>query len=62
MLQAASSGAFDPEEAAEFIVCALDLLSGLAEGLGPSVEALVGRSPLREIVVRCCRDPDADIR
>jgi transportin-1 len=61
-LQAAASGAYDPEEAAEFIVCALDFISGLAEGLGPSVESLVGRSPLRAMVVRACADPDADVR
>ncbi|PRW61530.1 transportin-1-like isoform X1 [Chlorella sorokiniana] len=60
--QAAASGAFDPDEAAEFIVCALDLISGLTEGLGVSIESLVGRSPLRDIVVRSCKDPDADIR
>ncbi|EFN51057.1 hypothetical protein CHLNCDRAFT_59360 [Chlorella variabilis] len=60
--QAASSGAFDPDEAAEFVVCALDLISGLTEGLGVSIESLVGRSPLREIIVRSCKDPDADIR
>ena len=53
--QAASSGACDPDEAADFIVAAMDLLSGLAEGLGPSMESLVGRSSLRDIVVRGCK-------
>lgn len=60
--QAAGSGAFDPDEAAEFVVGALDLISGMAEGLGVSIESLVGRSPLRDIVVRACKDPDADTR
>eukprot|EP00887_Chlorella_sp_A99_P008169 scaffold12.g8169.t1 len=60
--QAASSGSCDPEEAADFIVCALDLVSGLAEGLGPSIESLVGRSALRDLVVRGCKDPNAEIR
>ena len=29
--------------------------SGLTEGLGVSIESLVGRSPLRDIVVRSCK-------
>lgn len=29
--------------------------SGLTEGLGVSIESLVGRSPLREIIVRSCK-------
>lgn len=93
-LQAATSGAFDPDEAAEFVVCALDLIrcaqgcygwregiagvkaslaihrpiacsplsplcscSGMTEGLGVSIESLVGRSPLRDIIVRSCKVP-----
>ncbi|KAI3424477.1 hypothetical protein D9Q98_010027 [Chlorella vulgaris] len=60
--EAAASGAYDPEEAAEFVVCALDLISGLTEGLGVSIESLVGRSPLRDIVVRSCQDSDSDVR
>ena len=31
----------------------------MAEGLGVSIESLVGRSPLRDIVVRCVKDPDS---
>lgn len=39
----------DPQKAGvnydkEFIVCSLDLLSGLAEGLGSSIESLVSIS------------------
>ena len=41
-----SSTQADPQRAGvnydkEFIVCSLDLLSGLAEGLGSSIESLV---------------------
>jgi len=50
----------EPER--EFIICALDLVSGLAEGLGPSLEALVGRSLLRQLLLQCCQDPSADVR
>eukprot|EP00897_Mesotaenium_endlicherianum_P000797 jgi/Mesen1/10718/ME000090S10178 len=46
----------------EFIVCALDLLSGLAEGLGPSIESLVARSDLRELLLQCCKDSALDVR
>jgi transportin-1 len=44
-----------PEPEKEFIICSLDLISGLADGLGPAVEALVGRSNLRALVVQCCQ-------
>eukprot|EP00850_Spirogloea_muscicola_P005565 SM000025S08460 [mRNA] locus=s25:911945:919476:+ [translate_table: standard] len=46
----------------DFVICSLDLLSGLAEGLGPSIESLVGRSDLRDLLLQCCSDKDADIR
>eukprot|EP00898_Chlorokybus_atmophyticus_P008623 jgi/Chlat1/8762/Chrsp90S08112 len=46
----------------EFVVCALDLLSGLAEGLGTAVESLVGSGPLRELLLQCCSDEAADVR
>lgn len=59
---AGASGALDPDEAAEFVVGALDLISGLAEGLGVSIESLVGRSPLRDIIVRAVKDSDAEMR
>ncbi|CAM6116936.1 unnamed protein product [Calypogeia fissa] len=45
----------------EFIVCSLDLLSGLAEGLGTSVESLVSRSDLRDLLLQCCADEAADV-
>eukprot|EP00245_Coleochaete_scutata_P005591 TRINITY_DN19250_c0_g1_i1.p1 TRINITY_DN19250_c0_g1~~TRINITY_DN19250_c0_g1_i1.p1 ORF type:complete len:894 (-),score=159.66 TRINITY_DN19250_c0_g1_i1:1054-3735(-) len=46
----------------EFIVCALDLLSGLCEALGPSLDGLVGRSDLRELLFTCCADEAPDVR
>lgn len=57
----------DPQRAGvnydkEFIVCSLDLLSGLAEGLGSSIESLVGRSDLRDLLLQCCADEAPDVR
>ncbi|OVA15947.1 Importin-beta [Macleaya cordata] len=46
----------------EFIVCSLDLLSGLAEGLGSGVESLVAQSNLRDLLLQCCRDDALDVR
>jgi hypothetical protein len=36
-------------------LCCVVLCSGLTEGLGVSIESLVGRSPLRDIIVACCK-------
>ncbi|CAN6438973.1 unnamed protein product [Victoria cruziana] len=46
----------------EFIVCSLDLLSGLVEGLGSGVESLVAQSNLRDLLLQCCADVAADVR
>ncbi|GMG98868.1 hypothetical protein Nepgr_000708 [Nepenthes gracilis] len=46
----------------EFIVCALDLLSGLAEGLGSGIESLVSQSSLRDLLLQCCMDDASDVR
>ncbi|XP_022970935.1 transportin-1-like [Cucurbita maxima] len=46
----------------EFIVCCLDLLSGLAEGLGSGVESLVSQSNLRDLLLQCCLDEASDVR
>ncbi|ONM15687.1 Transportin-1 [Zea mays] len=60
----------------EFIVCSLDLLSGLAEGLGAGIESLVSsclciwycfpfqvaQSSLRDLLLQCCMDEAADVR
>uniref|UniRef100_A0A1J3DNQ7 Transportin-1 n=1 Tax=Noccaea caerulescens TaxID=107243 RepID=A0A1J3DNQ7_NOCCA len=46
----------------EFIVCSLDLLSGLAEGLGSGIESLVSQSNLRDLLLKCCMDEASDVR
>ncbi|KAI8024907.1 Transportin-1 [Camellia lanceoleosa] len=46
----------------EFIVCSLDLLSGLAEGLGSGIESLVSQSSLRDLLLQCCMDDAPDVR
>ncbi|CAN4112585.1 unnamed protein product [Withania somnifera] len=46
----------------EFIVCSLDLLSGLAEGLGSGVGSLVSQSNLRDLLLQCCLDDASDVR
>ncbi|XP_070052918.1 transportin-1-like isoform X2 [Nicotiana tomentosiformis] len=46
----------------EFIVCSLDLLSGLAEGLGSSIESLVSQSNLRDLLLQCCFNDAPDVR
>uniref|UniRef100_A0A2P2MHP7 Transportin-1 n=2 Tax=Rhizophora mucronata TaxID=61149 RepID=A0A2P2MHP7_RHIMU len=46
----------------EFIVCCLDLLSGLAEGLDSGIESLVSQSSLRDLLLQCCMDDASDIR
>lgn len=46
----------------EFVVCCLDLLSGLAEGLGSGIESLVSQSNLRDLLLQCCMDEASDVR
>eukprot|EP00884_Botryococcus_braunii_P019984 jgi/Botrbrau1/666/Bobra.0161s0050.1 len=46
----------------EFIIGSLDLLSGLAEGLGASVDKLVVMVPMNDILMQCCQDPSPDVR
>ncbi|XP_041014474.1 transportin-1-like [Juglans microcarpa x Juglans regia] len=46
----------------EFVVCCLDLLSGLAEGLGSGIESLVSHSNLRDLLLQCCIDYASDVR
>ena len=51
-----ANGQHPPIEAEkEFVICSLDLISGLAESLGPAMEAYVGRSNLRAILIQCCQ-------
>eukprot|EP00283_Hemiselmis_rufescens_P009990 CAMPEP_0173429772 /NCGR_PEP_ID=MMETSP1357-20121228/8387_1 /TAXON_ID=77926 /ORGANISM="Hemiselmis rufescens, Strain PCC563" /LENGTH=894 /DNA_ID=CAMNT_0014394007 /DNA_START=35 /DNA_END=2716 /DNA_ORIENTATION=+ len=46
----------------DFIVCPLDLISSLAEGMGSSVESLVGQSQLLPSLLMCCQHPDPAVR
>ncbi|KAG8501956.1 hypothetical protein CXB51_000207 [Gossypium anomalum] len=46
----------------EFIVCSLDLLSGLTEGLQGGIESLVAQSNLRDLLLQCCMDDDSNVR
>lgn len=51
-----ANGQHPPIEAEkEFVICSLDLISGLAESLGPAMEGYVGRSNLRAILIQCCQ-------
>ena len=45
-----------------FIISALDLISGLIEGVGASSEFLVHQAQLSTAVYCCCESPDSDIR
>ncbi|XP_047310116.1 transportin-1-like [Impatiens glandulifera] len=46
----------------ELIVCSLDLLSGLTEGLGSGIESLVSQSNLKDLLLQCCMDDASDVR
>ena len=50
-----SKPADQPEQQREFIIGALDLISGMAEGLGPSIEPLIERASLRDLLLQCCQ-------
>ena len=42
----------------DFVIGALDMVSGLAEGLSQGLQPLIARSQLRNILLRCCQVPD----
>ncbi|EFA85888.1 transportin [Heterostelium album PN500] len=46
----------------DFVVCCLDLISGLAEGVGTSIESLVTPSNLPLVLLECMRDHQPDVR
>ncbi|KAJ4700596.1 transportin 1 [Melia azedarach] len=46
----------------EFIVCTLDMLSGLVEGLGGRIESLFSPSNLRDLLLQSCIDDAPDVR
>lgn len=60
-----SQGRYDVEMPdKEFVVCALDLLSGLAEGLDANMEGLVAEvdKQLLPILFECIQHPEAEVR
>lgn len=66
LLRAAALSVKPQDRGAEFdrdaLVCALDLISGLAEALGPAIGSLVAASPLNAICVECCNNELPAIR
>eukprot|EP00741_Cyanophora_paradoxa_P008025 tig00001239_g7764.t1 len=54
--------AMNEEGDKEFIVCALDLLSGLAEGLKAGIDPLVAKSNLTLLLFECAKDQAPDVR
>lgn len=46
----------------EFMIVSLDLLSGLAEGLGRSIEAMVVQSNLLPLLFQCMQDNTSEVR
>uniref|UniRef100_H2ZM68 Transportin-1 n=1 Tax=Ciona savignyi TaxID=51511 RepID=H2ZM68_CIOSA len=52
---------FDPPDK-DFMIVALDLLSGLAEGLGSGIEQLVQSSNILPLMYECMQDQMAEVR
>lgn len=53
----------NPEEAdREFVICSLDLIGGILEGLGPSMNQILSNSPLLNILFVCMKDKYQDVR
>lgn len=46
----------------DFMIVSLDLLSGLAEGLGASIEHLIAKSNIMSLLFQCMQDPLHDVR
>jgi transportin-1 len=44
------------------MVCALDMVSGLCEALGSSVDSLIGNSNYMQILVQACVDPHPEVK
>ena len=40
----------------EFVVCSLDLISGMTEGMNSSIEGLIAGSQLPLVLYQCMRD------
>jgi hypothetical protein len=46
----------------DFIVCSLDLISGIIEALGPQVEPLIAQPNVLALLKKCMQDRDYDVR
>ena len=58
--QAHAEGGEPPDK--EMIVCALDLISGMTEGMGPAIEQLLAPSPMAQLLLACMKDEQPDVR
>jgi len=47
---------------ADFIIVSLDLLSAVAEGIGPAVESLVAQHNIMQLVFQCGQDENPEVR
>lgn len=63
MIQASHSNPeyFQPPDK-DFMIVALDLLSGVVEGLGSSIQHLVAKGSLLTLLFQCMQDPLHDVR
>ena len=63
MIQASHSNPefFQPPDK-DFMIVALDLLSGVVEGLGSSIQHLVAKGNLLTLLFQCMQDPLHDVR
>ena len=50
------------EYSIDVMICTLDLISGLCEGMGPSLEPLIAQSQLRDIILASCIDESPGVR
>ncbi|CAL9223250.1 unnamed protein product [Arabidopsis halleri] len=46
----------------KIVVCSLEFVSGVAEGLGSGIESLLSQSNLRDMLLNCCMDETPDVR
>ncbi|EFC39731.1 transportin 1 isoform 2-like protein [Naegleria gruberi] len=52
-----------PQEAdREFVICSLDLIGGILEGLGPNVNQILTTSKLLDVLFICIKDRFSDVR
>lgn len=63
-IDAYSNGATAELPEKDFLITALDLLSGLVQGLGPDVSTLISQNqpPLMQLLLMCFQDPIAEVR